>query len=158
MMAKVAWKKDVLKNILNEQEKVLISVGFQLERYVKESMREGGGKAHIPSAAGEPPHVQTGRLRSSISTNWTGSGLNRGATDKVGKSSSIVDGVGNPGGEKLDYSIGGNFKVVVGTNVEYAPALEFGSSARNISPRPFMRPAFDALKPKILKMLKAKGV
>lgn len=88
--SKVQWKADVINNILDEKEKALVAAGFQLEGYIKKSFTstKGGGKIHIPSAPGQPPAVDTGRLRASISTNWTDSGLNRGAT---GEFSTISD-------------------------------------------------------------------
>lgn len=71
--------------------------------------------------------VDTGRLRASISTNWTGSGLSRGKVDaKAGPG----DGVGQPG-EKKD-----TFRAVVGSNVEYAAAVEFNETARHDSGGP----------------------
>lgn len=41
--------------------------GLEIEREAKLSMK-GGGTPHVPSKPGEPPHVDTGRLRASIST------------------------------------------------------------------------------------------
>jgi len=38
---------------------------LEVERIAKLSMK-GGGKPHVPSSPGEPPHVDEGRLRSSI--------------------------------------------------------------------------------------------
>ncbi len=44
----------------------LKKAGLLVERNAKIGMRSGGGRAHIPSKPGEPPHVQTGNLRASI--------------------------------------------------------------------------------------------
>jgi len=46
----------------------LMACGMLVEREAKQSMRKGGGKARAPSAPGTPPHIQTGALRSSITT------------------------------------------------------------------------------------------
>lgn len=48
----------------------MMKVGLMIEREAKESMG-GGGLPHRPSSPGEPPHVDTGRLRSSITTAQT---------------------------------------------------------------------------------------
>jgi phage gpG-like protein len=90
---------------------------------------------------------QTGRLRASISYNWTDSGKGFGSVD--GKADT-ADGVGQP----TDVPAGG-FAVVVGTNVEYAPFVEFGHTihaekqsvtssyvATYVAGRPYLSPAF----------------
>jgi hypothetical protein len=66
--------------------------------------------------------VDTGRLRASISQNWTGSGKARGDVDsKAGAD----DGIGQPPA-KPDA-----FTAVIGTNVEYGPAVEFNEIAHH---------------------------
>ena len=77
--------------------------------------------------------VISGRLKSSISSNWTGSGLARGEVQSPAKSD---DGVGNPGEEKRGVFVG-----VTGTNVEYAEKIEMGGSRK--VPQGYLRPAFD---------------
>ena len=60
--------------------------------------------------------VDTGRLRASISTNWSGSSMNEGKTGAQAKSG---DGIKRPDGPaELAY--------VVGTNVKYARRIEHG--------------------------------
>ncbi len=114
--------------------KLLIRTGFQLEGLIKRGMgatqqAQGTGRGRVrdkaPSAPGDFPHVQTGRLRASISTDWVGSG--RGAS---------TDAVEPPTQ---------NGVVRVGTSVEYALALEFGFEQRNLAARPFLRPSMDKL-------------
>lgn len=85
-----------------------------VEGEVKRSFKPGtgriyrrGGKAHQASAPGQPPAVDTGRLRSSITHDVR---IERGGV--IGR---------------------------VGTNVEYAPHLELGTS--RMAARPFLRPA-----------------
>lgn len=63
--------------------------------------------------------VDTGRLRASLSTNWSGSGNSRGRTEKKAQAD---DGVGQPGGPR-------GLVVVVGTNVKYAIFVEYGHVA-----------------------------
>lgn len=73
--------------------------------------------------------VDTGRLRASISVNWTDSGMTHGEVKgktsvKAGrKPSSGSDGIGQPPKEM------GGFYAVVGSNVEYAEDVENHISA-----------------------------
>lgn len=64
----------------------------------------------------------TGRLRASLSTNWTGSGLARG---KVDAKAEPEDGIGQPQ-QRAD-----TFSAVVGSNVEYAPYVEWTETAHH---------------------------
>lgn len=68
-----------------------------------------GNVTHRASAPGDPPAVDTGRLRQSLGVQRIGNGHYR-----------------------------------VGTNVEYAPLLEFGT--RQMAARPFMRPAAERVR------------
>jgi HK97 gp10 family phage protein len=61
--------------------------------------------------------VLTGRLRASLSVNWSSSGMTRG---KVNGKAEAEDGVGQPAGKP-------GLVVVVGSNVQYAPYVEEGS-------------------------------
>jgi len=97
----------------------------------------------------QTPHVDTGRLRSSISSNWTGSGMSRGKVEPPAKSE---DGVSQPT-EKLTGRIG--------SNVEYARRIELGfvdvdSLGRkyNQKPYPYLRPALHKNEKKILELFK----
>ena len=79
--------------------------------------------------------VDTGRLRASISTNWTGSGMERalpsggvkmeGGGLALGHGSDPDDGVGQPQ-PKAD-----TFSAVVGSNLEYAPSVEWNETAQH---------------------------
>lgn len=46
----------------------LMKAALTVEKTAKVLVSVGGGRDHEPSAAGDPPHVQTGNLRSSIRT------------------------------------------------------------------------------------------
>jgi phage gpG-like protein len=83
-------------------EDTLKEIGFKIER---------DAKLLCP--------VDTGRLRSSLSTNWSGSGKPRGRT---GGKAQADDGVGEPNGPR-------GLIVVVGTNVKYAIFVEYGHVA-----------------------------
>ena len=84
-------KKEACSNILK-------TVGFKIE---------ADAKRKSP--------VDTGRLRGSVSTNWSGSGLPEGKTGGQAKSG---DGVGQPGGQK-------GLAVVFVNNVKYSQYKEF---------------------------------
>lgn len=94
--------------------------------------------------------VDTGRLRSSVSVNWSDSGMERGEVKgevKVGKSGkepkplTSEDGVGQPPKELY------GFYATVGTNVEYAPYVEDFS--------PYLWPAFAMNRGRFLEKLKS---
>ncbi len=148
-MAKTDFNYDATET-LTKAQKWLIARGRELEGMVKRSMRKGTGRiymkgkkrniVHIASAPGQAPAVDTGRLHASISTNFIGSGSKNGP---VGSKALAEDGVGEPANDSYA------FKVVVGTRVDYAPGLEFGT--RSIAPRPFMRPAFEEMKSRMSK-------
>jgi len=135
----------VKKTITDKANKRLIAIGFEMANDIQMSMKEGSGEeyvrrgvVHHASAPGQPPAVDTGRLRASISVNWSGSGNDRA---KVASPAISEDGVGQPS------TVPEKFTVVVGTNVSYAEALEEGTS--KMSPRPFIRPSFDRMRVKL---------
>ncbi len=157
-MAKVKVTWDNLKSFgyLRESQKGLIKIGFMIEREVKLSMSTVGtgriyliGKnrniVHRASAPDQPPAVLTGRLRSSITTAWTGGARpipDRSKNPEAGPN----DAIGIPGGSEQD------FKVVIGTNVDYGVFLELGTS--RMAPRPFLRPAFEKYRASVIGDLK----
>lgn len=155
-MARAAFDYKKCMVPVQETEKRLIAIGLQLERDIKKSMVAGTGRTyvkgkkkdiiHVASAPGQPPAVDTGRLRASISTNWSGSILWRG---KTGPQAEQTDGIGRPTKKQE------KFTVVVGSNVAYAPFLEFGT--RKMAARPYMRPAFDRIKNRIARMIASEG-
>lgn len=97
--------KELLFGSAQDVKRGVLRVGMKIERQAK---------ANVP--------VDTGRLRASISQNWTGSGKSHGDVDSKAKAE---DGVGQPT-EKSD-----TFTEVVGTNVEYAPMVEFNETAHH---------------------------
>jgi len=134
-VAKVKWDKKKLKEYEDVAKKRLIAVGIALEGEIKRSMRGYGAysnvvtrtaarrvlrqkgkkkKYHYPSPPGMPPAIDTGRLRASITTNWTGSGFSSAEIKSPVKNSSPQDSIKAPlaGTDK--------FVVVVGTNLKYA--------------------------------------
>lgn len=133
-MGKVVFDQKVAMGLVVKAQKRLIAIGLSLERDIKLSISG-------PGPVGAPPGVDTGRLRASISTNWVESSMGRGL---VGSQADTSEGVGKP--EKED-----RFVVVVGTNVKYAPYLEFGT--RRMGPRPFVRPAFDRMRHRLLSLI-----
>ena len=104
-------------------ERALYAIGLEMEKNAKEELSKPK-----PHKTGESPrpNVDTGRLRNSIVF----------ATE-------TETGTGSAPAESSDYSPHATpeqGEVYVGTNVEYAPHIEFGTS-RGISPYPFLRPA-----------------
>jgi HK97 gp10 family phage protein len=112
------------KALLNPLQKKLVAVGFMVEEEAKRLSP-----------------VNTGRLRASISTNWSESGMTEG---NIGAEAEEGDGVKEPFSKE-------NFTVVVGSNVEYAPYMEFGTS--RVSAHPFLRPALEKYSALIEKLL-----
>ena len=101
LQAKFRQRREKLDS---DTKKAVNYCALKVERDIKANMTPDG-----PSAPGEAPAVDTGRLRASI-------------THRVEMES----------GEVVGY---------VGTNVEYAPYLEFGTT--RMKPRPFMVPAIE---------------
>lgn len=105
----------------------LDAVGIEAVNVVKVKLSQPGtgrtykrrGIEHRASAPGQPPAVDTGRLRSSY-TYETGSD----GQDDV---------------------------VIVGTDVDYAPPLEFGTS--RMAARPHLRPAVEEVRPQIPRII-----
>lgn len=72
--------KTLQKDVRTEITRIVLTV----ERNAKESMR-GGGKPHVPSRPGEPPRVDMGRLRSSITHEIVGMVGRVGTNVKYGR-------------------------------------------------------------------------
>ena len=124
----------------------LMSVGFKIE---------GAAKQMAP--------VDFGRLRASISTNWSSSGIEHG---KTGGKAIAGDGVGNPGVATKVFG----FTVVVGTNVSYAKAVEHGHvqqpgrfvpaigkklKASFVEGKPYLHPAYFMHEGEVIKRISA---
>lgn len=95
--------------------------------------------------------VDFGRLKASISVNWSGSGMGRG---KVGAQAEAGDGIGQPSAKAKD-----ELMVVVGTNTRYALHQEFGpkpASGKKWKFRPYLRPAFEKNKHRLNKNFKGR--
>ncbi|NVM21307.1 MAG: HK97 gp10 family phage protein [Desulfobacterales bacterium] len=92
--------------------------------------------------------VDTGRLRSSICSNWTGSGQTRTAKWKKPLKGKDTTEIAEPRGKK-DEIVG-----IVGTNVQYAVYVEYGT--RKMSAKPYLRPALEKNKGKIKQLLGGK--
>lgn len=152
------YPERAMRSILTPIQQMVLAYGFKMEREIKESMQSGpsgyerdvesdlgvshggvskrGKKMHYASSPGSPPAVDTGRLRASISTSWSGGGF--------GNESDNTSGEGVP----IPESAGANqFKVRVGTRVRYAPYLEFGTS--KMAARPFIRPVWEKYRNRI---------
>jgi hypothetical protein len=163
----IKWDRDAINAMQTGPQKRLVTIGLQIEGDIKRSFTSGGtsrkakkqdmalgttfkrrGKEIARSAPGQPPAVDTGRLRASITTNWTDSGNDRSPIKSPAATSASDDGIGSPGGSKDE------FKVVVGSNVVYARALELGNPRKYLLPRPYLTPIFEKYRSKIVSSLK----
>lgn len=120
----------------------------QLEELAKKSgkaVRDASikGGFRIEADAKKNVAVDTGRLRASLTTNWTGSGMSRATIIDPSRETKGNDAVGQPSGGKT------GFTVIVGTNVEYAPYIEYGTSKKGA--RPYLFPAFNKNQTRITK-------
>jgi len=102
---------------------------------IKDRMKKQAFKIEL--AAKEMAPVRYGRLRASLTTNWSGSPMNR-ATIKSPctapeNPSKPDDSAGRPDGPK-------DLVYIVGTNVVYGPAVEHGTS--KMPGRPYLYPAY----------------
>lgn len=145
-MSAIVWDDSALKKeVRAKAEKRLVQAAETVASVCKRSMGSGkeGYRAysktqkkidHYSSEPGQPPHVDTGRLRSSIT--WA---ISEGAQqgNAVKHPAEEGDQVGEPD-KKVNEII-----AVVGTNVDYAKALEFGFAPRNLAARPYLRPALE---------------
>jgi HK97 gp10 family phage protein len=105
------------KKVNTNVGKAVLKACLIVEREAKTSMSPNG-----PSAPGEPPAVDTGRLRASITHRLEGGGYDS------------------------------KTRGYVGTNVEYGPYLEFGTS--RMAARPWLTPALEKHKEEIKRLIK----
>jgi HK97 gp10 family phage protein len=96
---------------------------------IRQAMIQGG--LMIEGDAKRLSPFDTGRLRSSISTNWDDSSMSRASVQSPAKND---DGVSQPTKETGDICV-----VRIGTNVEYAMYQEYGT--RYMPPHSFLHPA-----------------
>lgn len=148
-MAKVKWFGDELEREVKKQQSIALrKSGVLLEREIKKSMKPGhyrkykrGKKSHWSSSPGGAPSVDTGRLRASITFQ-----VSDGVGTEPKRPAKSDDGVKKPQAGK-DETI-----CVVGTNMEYGLPLELGHG--KTEPRPFLGPALEKNKKKILSFFK----
>ena len=134
----------------------LRKAGYALERHIVQSFGASGAtgtkrgatkkQRHADrSKPGEPPHIDSARLKASITTNWTESGNGRAEVKSPVATTQADDGVSQPQTPVT---------VRVGTNVEYAVHLGLGT--KHMAARPFIRPAWDVMLPQ-MKAIVQKG-
>ena len=124
-MSEVIIENDNTEHVLNELEsaieRALELCGFQAERNAKKNLYAGHG-------------VDTGLLRNSITFALDGEGTNI-SSYKADKG----EGEGSYSGSMPKEAGKGVRSVVIGTNVEYAPYVELGTS--RMKEIPFLKPA-----------------
>lgn len=126
------WAQDkVLQAALDVQEQRMRLATQVVVAEVKRSINRGNASGKNPSAPGEPPKKVSARLFNSIFAR-----VKRTKTEVIGE---------------------------VGSNVEYARALELGFTgtdsagrARDLKPRPYLRPAFIKTFEKVKRILGVK--
>lgn len=157
-MPNVVWRGEAfMGRARSNYLDALKTAGAHMEGVIKKSMRPGTGRVyrrgnitHRASAPGHPPAVDTGRLRASITFNWSGSGLGRKNPDSPVSASREGDGIGEPSSPK------NRLRCVVGTNVRYGKSLELGTP--RMSPRPFLRVALEKERKNLLRYFKANEI
>lgn len=115
--------KEVLNELKDSLERALEKIGL---------FAEGQAKLYLTTSNA----VDTGRLRNSIShaTNTNIGSLNYSwGNSTKGRNINAGSGTTSPKGSPEENN------VVIGTNVEYAPYIELGTS--KITPRPYLKPA-----------------
>jgi HK97 gp10 family phage protein len=123
----IARLKKASADVKNNLANAITKGAFEVERTAKQSMT-GTGRPHIASRPGQPPAVDTGKLRASITTVPA-------KVEPTGISTSLV---GVRGGSEPDKK-------------NYGHYLEFGTS--RIAKRPFLNPALDKQKSLIGKLI-----
>ena len=106
--------------------RALEAIGLQAEGYAKKELskpwKHADGKTH--------PTVDTGLLRNSITHAVSGENIDYQYQADKGNGSGKVSGTVGKEGDNAVY---------IGTNVEYAPYIEYGTS--KMEPHPFIQPA-----------------
>lgn len=124
-MSEVIIRNDNTRQVLSELEsaieRALELCGYQAERNAKKNLYAGHG-------------VDTGLLRNSITF-----ALDGGETKISSYKADKGDGEGSYSGSMPKESGKGVRSVVIGTNVEYAPYVELGTS--RMKEIPFLKPA-----------------
>jgi HK97 gp10 family phage protein len=150
MSAKIKWDDAALKkHVRKVATDRLIRAAETVRTIAIKSMGSGSSghrkyyrtaakKEHWSANPGQAPHVDTGRLRASIT--WA---ISEGAQqgDALRTKAQSGDQVGRPDREAK------RIIAVIGTNVKYARSLEFGT--RHMKARPFLRPALEKARAKI---------
>lgn len=95
--------------------------------------------------------VDTGRLRNSIAVGEFETEIIVNSETATGTEPGLKSG-GSAGGAEAPNAIrAGMLNAVIGTNVHYAAAIHFGT--RRVAPRPYLVPAVEMVRPKMLRRL-----
>ena len=125
------WEPEFLEKqikFMKEKDAICVFCSYKrIDEKSKEILRPTYAKEIITAKKA----VDTGRLRNSIThatAHYSGAGT---YSDNEGKSYSDATAKSSPRDNE----------VYIGTNVEYGPYIEFGTSRKNGAARPFLRPA-----------------
>jgi len=136
-MARFNLNKALLRKQVESNVRIaLVISGTNLTRTIKASMIPGGGgkvtykgRMHVRSSPNQPPSPMSGRLRDSVHyiTSF-------GVKSPLGPMAKKTDRLSQP-------KETGAMVVSVGTNAEYALAIEKGYRPLNLKKRPYLWPA-----------------
>lgn len=127
-------KKEVKNQLEGALDRALMTAGMMAESQAKRNLKANKS-------------VQTGLLRNSITFARGGKSANIGTYNAdVGTGSGSYSGTSSPD-PKYEYS------VYVGTNVEYAPFVELGTSRAD--PKPYLHPAANTVGKKLEGIIKS---
>lgn len=126
----------ISKSILKASDTVLKWYGKEQEKRILTATEKGMRKCGIAVErdAKRMCAVDTGRLRASITTTWTGYGGSRAMITNPVPETQQDDSVSVPTDKE--------FTVQIGTNVDYASFLEFGTFNMG-GAQPFLFPAYE---------------
>jgi hypothetical protein len=104
---------------------------------------------HRASAPGNPPAVDTGRLRQSWAIGGNADTLFRNRARLGTKATGSTQDLAVLTSTITPRSVG----MTYGSNLKYARALEYGIRRRGLSPRPYVRPSLAAMSPRALRIV-----
>lgn len=129
--------KEFLDELYERTEQALIAIGLTAESNAKKEITRA-----VYDTPQSPDYKRTGRLRNSITFAISGEGAHTSAYKDDNNNSYSYSGTAPQEGIfGTGLFAGGKKAVYIGTNVEYAAAVELGSSRQKA--RPYLKPAIE---------------
>ena len=129
-----------MAKIIDNTQDVLSEVDKRISSNLKES------SLLVERTAKQIVKVKTGTLKRSILSNWYGAKGTRSTSWKANKKGRKA------GKTEIEASV--KKEAIIGTNIEYAPYVELGTS--KMSARAFLRPAMEANMKEIRRIFRAR--